>query len=128
MDVVPGVEHPALDVVAELVHVLFGHGLAAEVDPFAEAFAFHHGAQVVDAGVLMVFEVVEDVLHGVVQEDLAVGVVGLAGFQDTHLAVSFLDVLAEHLQLLAHFGLVVEEVLAGGAEVVILTSVGVLSL
>ena len=41
VNLIPGVEHAVADVSTQLVDIFLGHGLAAEVDPFAEAFAAH---------------------------------------------------------------------------------------
>ena len=116
VDVIPAVQHAVVDVVDEEFHLVAVHQLSAEVDPFALAFAldllaeFAHG----EGGVLL--QEAGDVGHGVIDEHVAVGVVGLTGFEDAHFPVTAFHAFAENLETLGRFGIVVEEILADFAQ------------
>ena len=130
MDFVPGVELTIADVGTQLVDIFFGHRLTAQVNPLADAFALHpfHDMLHIDALILWVFNIVQTSLHGVIGNHVAVGLVSLHDFVDDYFAVTLLDLLAQHFQLVDGIRLVVQEVLAAFAQVVVLVLRGVFAL
>ena len=125
MDFVPSVEHTVADVGTQLVDIFLGHGLTAQVDPLAEALAFHASHDGFHIGLGMSLQVMQQGVHGVVGNHVAIGVIGLQGLVDDHLAPAFLYLFSQNLKLVHGLRLVVEQVLATLPQVIILVLAGV---
>ena len=103
VDILPGGQLSFTDVGTDAVEVRSHHQLPAEVDPLALATAPKKGGHGQQRLARVGFDVTQHVHHGVMDEHIAIRVIGTIDFADAHAPFSFFHVLTEDFESV-HYG------------------------
>ena len=111
MYVIPRIEHTIADVLLKAVKVGGRHGLSAQIYPIMRGGAAEYLVELSPLR-FSVLEMREYTIHGIVDEHVAIGMVGIVGLDDMYRTVAMLYVFTQYGEVVYGLAVATEQTTA----------------